>query len=139
MEENVLNQELVVNKEVEDDDEFRHLNNPVEGIKPIAKKYLSVPKNVRQSGNKYCFSDGDASVEITVASPEIIRVRLAPHSVFLEDFSYAVPKLESKFADFKLTETADEYLVSTESISCHISKTDFHISFSDKDGRVTSS
>ncbi|HZY37478.1 MAG TPA: glycoside hydrolase family 31 protein [Mucilaginibacter sp.] len=139
MEENILNQELVVNKLVDEEEEFHHLNNPVEGLKPIIKKYLTVPKNVKQEGNKFYFSDGDARVEVTVVTSEIIRVRLAPHSVFLEDFSYAVPKLENKTKDFKLTENDEEYLVSTSAVSCHISKSDFHISFSDDEGRITSS
>ncbi len=138
MEENILNQELVVNKLVEEEEEFHHLNNPVEGLKPIIKKYLTVPKNVQQEGNKFCFSDGDASVEIMIVTSEIIRVRLAPHSVFLEDFSYAVPKLENKAKDFKLTENDSEYMVSTVAVNCHISKSNFHISFSDTEGHVTS-
>jgi alpha-glucosidase len=138
MEENILNQELVVNKLVEEEEEFHHLNNPVEGLKPIIKKYLTVPKNVQQEGNKFCFSDGDATVEIMIVTSEIIRVRLAPHSVFLEDFSYAVPKLENKTKDFKLTENDSEYMVSTVAVNCHISKSNFHISFSDTEGHITS-
>src|SRR3984885_13782452 len=139
MEENILNPELVVNNLVEEDEEFHHLNNPAEGIKPIIKKYLSVPKNAQQAGNKFYFSDGDARVEIVVVTSEIIRVRLAPHSVFLDDFSYAVPKLENKTTDFRLEEDDDEYRVSTNSVNCHIRKDNFFISFSDKDGHVTSS
>ncbi len=138
MEDNILNQELVVNKSVEEDEEFHHLNNPAEGIKPIIKKYLTVPKNAQQVGNKIFFSDGDARVEILVVTAEIIRVRLAPHSVFLEDFSYAVPKLDNKPIDFNLVEDAEEFRVSTSTVNCHIRKDNFFISFSDKDGHVTS-
>jgi len=138
MEDNILNQELVVNKLVEEDEEFHHLNNPAEGIKPIIKKYLTVPKNAQQAGNKIYFSDGDARVEIVVVTSEIIRVRLAPHSVFLEDFSYAVPKLETKPVDFTLTEDDEEYRVSTSTVNCHIRKDNFFISFSDSDGHITS-
>src|ERR1700733_2472229 len=138
MEDNILNQELVVNKLVEEEEEFHHLNNPAEGIKPIIKKYLTVPKNAQQAGNKIYFSDGDARVEIVVVTSEIIRVRLAPHSVFLEDFSYAVPKLENKPVDFNLIEDDNEFRVSTATVNCHIRKDNFFISFSDKDGHVTS-
>jgi alpha-glucosidase len=139
MEEKLLNQELVVNKLVEEEEEFHHLNNPAEGIKPIMKKYLGVPHNALQGGNKVYFSDGDAKVEIVVVTSEIIRVRLAPHSVFLDDFSYAVPKMENKPVDFALIETDDEYRVSTVAVNCHIRKKDFFISFSDSDGHLTSS
>ena len=128
MEENILNQELVANRMIEEEEEFHHLNNPAEGIKPIIKKYLGVPNNAVQADNKFYFSDGDAKVELVVVTDEIIRVRLAPHSVFLDEFSYAVPKLEQKAADFALTEYEDEFCVSTSVVNCHIRKKDFFIS-----------
>src|ERR1017187_5265986 len=98
MEENILNQELLANKLIEqqEEEEFHHLNNPADGIKPIIKKYLGVPNSADKVGNKFYFTDGDAKVEVVVVTDEIIRVRLAPHSVFLDEFSYAVPKLEQK-------------------------------------------
>ena len=132
MEENILNQELLANKLIEDDEEFHHVNNPTEGIKPIIKKYLGVPKSVEQVDNKFYFSDGDAKVEVVVVTNEIVRVRLAPNSVFLDDFSYAVPKLEQKAIVFTLTEYEDEFCVSTSVVNCHIRKKDFFISFSAK-------
>ena len=63
-----------------------------------------MPIGAEQKGNKFYFTDGDARVEVTVVTDEIIRVRLAPHSVFLDDFSYAVPKLENKVSVFGLHE-----------------------------------
>lgn len=144
MESNVPNQELITSKLVEaenlleDEEEFHHLNNPADGIKPIIKKYLGVPNHADQLGNKFCFTDGDAKVEVVVVTDEIIRVRLAPHGVFLEEFSYAVPKLEHKAAEFTLYENEDEFRVATKSINCHIRKKDFFISFSDINDHVTS-
>ena len=82
MEENILNQELTALKLIEEEEEFHHLNNPADGIKPIIKKYLGQPESVKQQANRFCFSDGDATVEVMVVTNEIIRVRLAPHSVF---------------------------------------------------------
>src|SRR5476649_2849503 len=111
MEENILNDELLANKLIEVEEEFHHLNNPADGIKPIIKKYLGTPKNAKQAGNKFYFSDGDAKVEVVVITNEIIRVRLAPHSVFLDEFSYAVPKLEPRVIDFTLTEDEAEFRV----------------------------
>lgn len=140
MEDNLLNQELVTNKLIEEEEEeFHHLNNPADGIKPIMKKYLGVPNRASAQGNKFYFTDGDARVELVVVSDEIIRIRLAPHSVFLEEFSYAVPELEHKVVDFSLTENEEEFCVSTAVISCHIRKKDFFISFSDREGNITSS
>ncbi|MES2109677.1 MAG: glycoside hydrolase family 31 protein [Bacteroidota bacterium] len=139
MEENILNEELIANSLIEEEEEeFHHLNNPADGIKPIIKKYLGVPNNVNQQGNKFYFSDGDAKVEVTVVADEIIRVRLAPHGVFLEEFSYAVPKLEQKATVFALHEDATEFRVSTNVVTCHIRKEDFFISFSDSQNHITS-
>ncbi|TFF36394.1 glycoside hydrolase family 31 protein [Mucilaginibacter psychrotolerans] len=122
-----------------DDEEFHHLNNPADGIKPIVKKYLGVPNSAEQKGNKVFFTDGDASVEVTIVNKDIIRVRLAPHTVFLDEFSYAVPELPTKATPFNLTETELEFKVSTAAVNCHIRKQDFFISFSDSNGITTSS
>ena len=138
MEENILNPDLLINKILEEEEEFHHVNNPAADIKPVMKKYLGVPTHVEQSGNKFYFTDGDAKVEITVVNKEIIRVRLAPHGVFLDEFSYAVPSLTNKHVAFNLTETDNEFIVSTEKVNCHISKENFLIAFSDADKHVTS-
>jgi len=82
MEEDLQDQEPVTNIMIEEEEGFHHVNNPAEGIKPVIKKYLGVPNNAVQQNNKFFFSDGDATVELVVVTDEIIRVRLAPHSVF---------------------------------------------------------
>jgi alpha-glucosidase len=116
---------------------IQHLNNPVANLKPIVKKYLGTVNKVGQVGNKFYFSDGDARVEIIVVSDDIIRVRLAPHGVFLEEFSYAVPHLSQKVSTFSLKEMESEYVVSTNTVNCHLRKIDFNISFSDSENVVT--
>src|SRR5438067_10330296 len=139
MESNTPNPEELTSKiveiknllEEEEEEEFHPLTNPADGIKPIIKKYLGIPNHADQIGNKFYFTDGDAKVEVVVVTDEIIRVRLAPHSVFLEEFSYAVPKLEHKAAAFTLYEDDNEFRVATKSINCHISNKDVFISFSD--------
>ncbi|HVW12221.1 MAG TPA: glycoside hydrolase family 31 protein [Mucilaginibacter sp.] len=121
-----------------EEEEFHHVNNPVTGLKPIVKKYLGKPFDSEKKGNKFYFSDGNAKVEVTIVTDEIIRVRLAPHGVFLDEFSYAVPKLEKKISLFGMAEQEEEYVVSTSAVNCHIRKDDFFISFSDNQGHVTS-
>ncbi|RVT96558.1 DUF4968 domain-containing protein [Mucilaginibacter limnophilus] len=138
MEENILNPKELFNELVVEEEGFRHLNNPADGIKPITKKYLGIPEKVEQLGNKFYFSDGDAKVEIIVVNEEIMRVRLAPHGVFLDDFSYAVPVLKNKPVPVTLTEDEKEFRLSTQIINCHVRKADFFISFSDKDDVITS-
>src|ERR1700744_6143312 len=125
MEDNILNTDLLINRLAEEEEGFHHVNNPAADIKPVIKKYLGIPNNAEQAGNKFFFSDGDAKVEVTVVTDEIIRVRLAPHGVFLEEFSYAVPKLEHKAARFKMVENEHEFCVSTPVVNCHIRKKDF--------------
>jgi len=119
-----------------EDLEIQHVNNPIIGLKPIEKKFLGSVKEVKQVNNKYIFSDGDASVEITIVSDEIIKVRLAPHSVFLDEFSYAVPVLDQKAAVFTVDENQTHYIVSTNTVSCLINKENFLISFSDNSSKL---
>ncbi|RCH54086.1 glycosyl hydrolase [Mucilaginibacter hurinus] len=138
MEEHILNPKEVFNELVEEEEGFRHLNNPADGIKPITKKYLGIPTHVSQAGNKFYFTDGDAKVELVVVNEEIMRVRVAPHGVFLEDFSYAVPELSNKPVAVSLYNDEKEFKVSTAKVNCHIRKSDFFISFSDSNHVVTS-
>jgi alpha-glucosidase len=114
-----------------EEEPVQHLNNPVTNLKPIVKKYLTEVQQVVHDGNKFYFSDGDARVEIRVVSDEIIRVRLAPHGVFLEDFSYAVPKVDQKVTVFKLEESEQYYHISTNTVACNVRKRDFQISFTE--------
>ncbi|HET8830333.1 MAG TPA: glycosyl hydrolase, partial [Pelobium sp.] len=127
---------IEVTTEELDEEEIQHVNNPIVGLKPIEKEFLGAVKEVRQENNKFIFTDGSASVEIRVVSDEIIRVRLAPHSVFLEEFSYAVPQLDQKVAVFNFTEDETHYAVSTNTVSCLVNKANFHISFRDIDSKV---
>lgn len=110
---------------------IQHLNNPVANLKPIVKEYLTGVKKVKKENNRFYFSDGNAKVEVRVVSDEIIRVRLAPHGVFLDDFSYAVPTVDQKVTTFSLKESEDFYAISTNTVTCKINKSDFFISFID--------
>ncbi|RZL54431.1 MAG: DUF4968 domain-containing protein, partial [Pedobacter sp.] len=110
---------------------IQHLNNPVANLKPIVKQYLTEVKGVKKEGNKFYFSDGNARVEVRVVSDEIIRVRLAPHGVFLDDFSYAVPVVDQKVTTFRLEEADEYYAISTNTITCKVRKEDFLVSFLD--------
>jgi alpha-glucosidase len=114
-----------------EEDIIQHLNNPVTGPKPIVKQYLTAVTKVKKEGNKFYFSDGSAKVEVRVVSDEIIRIRLAPHGVFLDDFSYAVPVVDQKVTTFRLEENEEFYSISTNTVTCKVSKEDFLISFTD--------
>lgn len=131
--------EINDNRQLEEE-AVQHLNNPVTDLQPIVKQYLTSVKGVKKEGNKFYFSDGEAVVEVRVVSDETIRVRLAPHGVFLADFSYAVEQVDQKVTTFRLQDTPDAYLIETNTITCRVSKADFLISFIDNiTGVVTSS
>jgi alpha-glucosidase len=110
---------------------IQHLNNPVANLKPIVKQYLSSVLTVKKENNRYYFSDGDAKVEVRIVSDEIIKVRLAPHGVFLDDFSYAVPQIDQRVSTYKFDEKEEYYTISTNVVTCKVVKENFHISFID--------
>jgi alpha-glucosidase len=119
------------------DQDIQHVNNPIVGLKPIEKKYLGKVVDFRQDDTKFYFSDGEATVEIRIISDEIIRVKMAPHKVFLDEFSYAVPKLDQRVDVFNFTEEETRFAVATNTVTCYINKEDFRISFADNAGTVT--
>lgn len=129
--EDPLSTELSIN-DLEDD--MQHVNNPIVGLEPIVKKYLSSVIEFRQVNNKFYFSDGKAEVEVGVISDEIIRVRLAPEGVFLEEFSYALSNTEQVISIFSCHENDETYRVETNTVACVINKSNFLISFEDIQG-----
>lgn len=135
-------EEIIADAAASHDEEeiIQHLNNPVAELKPIVKQYLTSVTSVKQEGNKFYFSDESAKVEVRIVSDEIIRVRLAPHGVFLADFSYAVPIVDQKVTTFRLEENDEFYSISTNTVTCRVSKENFLVSFVDNaSGMVMSS
>ncbi|GAA4791095.1 glycoside hydrolase family 31 protein [Olivibacter ginsenosidimutans] len=114
----------------------QHVNNPVLDLPQIVKKYLQKVIGYQQKENSYLFTDGSATVEVKVVSDEIIRIRLAPHSQFLDDFSYAVSNPDQHVAVYAFQEEEDCYTVSTNTVTCVIHKETFLIAFRDRDGKV---
>ncbi|QNL49940.1 DUF4968 domain-containing protein [Olivibacter sp. SDN3] len=115
---------------------IQHVNNPVLDLPQIVKKYLQKVTGYTQKDNSYYFTDGSATVEVKVVSDEIIRIRLAPHGQFLDDFSYAVPNPDQHVTVYAFQEDENSYSVSTNTVTCVINKQNFHISFQDRDGKV---
>lgn len=126
--------ELIANQSLEDN--IQHLNNPVLDLPVIEKKYLYAATSCVKDGSKFIFSDGKSKVEVHVISDEIIRIRLAPQGVFLEEFSYAVLPQEHISHSFSMDEDTSNYYVRTAKVTCAIQKKDFLISFLDSSGKV---
>ncbi|MBD1428160.1 glycoside hydrolase family 31 protein [Sphingobacterium litopenaei] len=118
---------------------IQHVNNPVLDLPTIEKTYLQDVKSFAKEGNNFIFSDGKARVEIKIVSDDIIRVRLAPIGVFLDDFSYAVIEQEHEPHAFEVSEDDKNYHVNTNNVTCTISKKDFLVSFSDAKGKLMNS
>lgn len=121
------------------DGNIQHVNNPVLDLPQIEKKYLRSVVSYSKELNSYIFSDGKARVEVKIFTDEIIRIRLAPQGVFLDDFSYAVVDIEEHANAHHLSEDEQAYFITTSSVVCTVSKKDFLVSFGDKEGKILNS
>src|SRR5690606_15790890 len=117
-------------------EEMHHVNNPVLDLPKIEKKYLRPVSGYVKEANSYIFTDGKARVEVKVVTDEIIRIRLAPKGVFLEDFSYAVVAIEEHASAHHVAEDEMSYHVITAAVTCSIRKKDFLVSFGDREGKI---
>ena len=135
---NETRKEVLVNDVLSDEtlDNVQHVNNPVLDLPTIEKKYLQGAVAFYNENQRFICTDGKAKVELTVVSDSIIRVRLAPIGVFLDDFSYAVVEQEHANDAARLSEDDTNYYVSTDNVVCIIQKKDFLVSFSDIKGKV---
>lgn len=120
------------------DSEVQYTNNPVLDPPAIEKTYLSSIIQHIQKDTSFFFHDGHATVEIKVVSDDIIRVRMAPNSTFLADFSYAVSQPDQQVDFFRLEEDEQSFQVKTSSVTCVLRKRDFLISFLSASGKCMS-
>lgn len=118
-------------------DEIQHVNNPALDLPTIEKSYLKEIKEHNQDDNTFIFSDEISKVAVSVISDEIIRVRMAPKGVFLEDFSYAIVDKKPYPAVFTFEEEENSFRVKTNTVTCVINKKDFLISFENRRGVQT--
>lgn len=125
--------ELITEETLEN---IQHVNNPVLDLPSIEKNYLKTVKSFHREGITFFFSDSKACVEVKVVTDDIIRVRLAPIGVFLDDFSYAIVEQEHHPISYDLSEDEENYHVSTNNVRCTIRKQDFLVSFSDTNGKL---
>lgn len=102
-----------------------------------SRQYLGTIKSHRQHGNLFLFKDLNSALAVTVISPEIIRVRLAPHSSFLPDFSYAIQPYDFEESQIRFVEDDDRYEIFTQSVRMEIVKEGFRISFFNLENLLT--
>jgi alpha-glucosidase len=114
----------------------QEIKTNVTEISPITKQYLQSVSHISVEGNQFFINDGRSTVCVTVISDEIIRVRMAPQGVFLVDFSYALSPEEYRISRIDVFENEEIYRISTNTVNCTVQKSNFHISFSDRDDNL---
>jgi alpha-glucosidase len=80
----------------------------------------------------YFTSDNDVVLQVTVERDSVLRFRFTTTSIFEKDFSYAISQHASKgFNQLDVTEDADNYIITTSKLICHVSKLDMRTSIFD--------
>ncbi|MCS6917976.1 MAG: glycoside hydrolase family 31 protein [Chitinophagales bacterium] len=105
-------------------------------VPPVTKQYFSAIAEWQSSGNRVYCGDGRARMEVSVISDDIVRVRLAPHGQFLEDFSYAVVGKKGLLSHLDVVRNESDLMLTTNSLQCRIQLADGRISFHDLDGEL---
>jgi alpha-glucosidase len=98
---------------------------------------MGLLKSFNREVNQFIFKDINAAVEVSVLSPEIIRIRYAPHAAFLPDFSYAIQPFSFQEPVIEFVETEDRYVLSTQVVKLQILKDGARLLFFDKAGLLT--
>jgi alpha-glucosidase len=92
-------------------------------------KIISYKKDV---DTLYFTSDNDVVLQVTVERDSVLRFRFTTTSIFENDFSYAISQHASKgFNQLEVTEDAENYIITTSKLICHISKLDMRSSIFD--------
>jgi alpha-glucosidase len=91
----------------------------------------------KQTGNLFIFKDLNAEMAVSFLSPEIVRIRYAPHSSFLPDFSYALQPYQFPPVNVTIKELKDVYRLSTGIVTLEVRKEGAGLSFFDAEGKLT--
>jgi alpha-glucosidase len=98
---------------------------------------IGLLKSWERNGNQFIFRDINASMAVSVVSAEIIRIRYAPHHVFLPDFSYAIQGYEFDPVEPNFVEDELKFTISTSALRLEILKDGGKTSFFDAEGLLT--
>ncbi|NJO83211.1 MAG: DUF4968 domain-containing protein [Blastochloris sp.] len=84
------------------------------------------------------YGSGLARIALTVLAPGIVRIRLAPEQPFAPRRSWAVTPPDDAFAacPFRLRETGQALIVSTELLEIEVQRQPLRIAFRDRAGRA---
>ncbi|GIV96760.1 MAG: alpha-glucosidase [Herpetosiphonaceae bacterium] len=98
---------------------------------------LGAVRSWRREGRSLILECGGPSVAITILSPQIVRVRLAPEGTFAPRRSWAVTPPDETFPEtpFEVREIDGELVVETGRFSVYIQRDPCRISFADHQGQ----
>jgi len=85
-------------------------------------------------------TENDVTLQITIVRDSVIRFRYSTTSNFDKDFSYAITKYASTGYNYLgIEETADDYIITTQKLICHINKVNLKVNIYDaKDNTLIS-
>ena len=90
-----------------------------------------------QKDNKVLFIAENASMELTVVSPTIFKIRFGIDGYFAEDFSYAIaPNFQPQPCSFNAIENNKRVEISTDKITCIVKLKDLTCTMLDPTGEV---
>ena len=94
------------------------------------KKYPSAVTSIKVDQNKTSFHYSQEGFELTVLTENIFRLRYSPDGCFEKDFSYALRQnLVPEKTSIKRDGSEKEYVLSTPTITCKVSKETLKIDF----------
>lgn len=95
------------------------------------KNYPLVLSGYTQQGNKFYFNAHNCKLEVWVITDSIMRIRFAT-GFFAKDFSYAIkPGLTEDVKHISVTENEIFVVITTNEISCHVTKENLEVKISD--------
>ncbi|MCM8532040.1 MAG: glycoside hydrolase family 31 protein [Lentisphaeraceae bacterium] len=95
---------------------------------------LSTIKSYKEFSDKLIFYIDDELLELSFLSSSITRVRISQGQKFIEAPSVACIKNDWTHSSYKVSETADRYLIKTEELEVHLTKNNFQISIKRNNG-----
>jgi len=94
------------------------------------KKYPSFVKEINRKDHKILFSCNDESLELSILSENVFRMRFAPDGCFERDFSYAIrPEFKAENIDFELVDENTRVTLKTKTIECLVEKDGLKVHF----------
>lgn len=101
------------------------------------KKYPTFVEEASRQENKVLFSCAEETLQLSVLSEHVFRLRFSSDGILERDFSYAImPDFVPDNVLFELEENKEHYLIQTETVTCKIAKAGMKVSFNTNKGET---